>query len=333
MLRTPASVREMLHILEYRLTDRLDFAKMKLQPTSLIPRDFRHIETDMIWTAPFRIGAKGSRKTVTIYLLIEHQSEPDGLITFRVLEYVVHMLRTQLRAWKRKHGSTTNFRFQPIVPIVLYTGTRPWSEIPPLGTLFLANEEFSDILPTVKPLFLNIGVIRNELLQDPKEMFAWVIRLLRNCDTDSREFAGLTSQILAVGDQISEIEKLRWRDLLTYLHSFVYHYREPNEGARLQELIEDAASAHGFQAEIHAMKMTMAEKHRKEGRKKGREEGREEGQLETKRADLLSLLSERFGELAPEIVERIEAEKDFDILDNWFKRGINARNLNQVGIA
>lgn len=311
-------------MLEYRQTDRLDFEKMKLQPGTLIPRDFRHIESDMIFSVPFRLGPKRSRRTVTIYLLIEHQSEPDALMSFRVLEYEVHLLRMQLRAWKRQHPSTADFRFQPIVPIVFYTGKRAWSEIPALESLFLANEEFREVLPAIKPLFLNIGAVRESQLRDPNELFAWVVRLLRTRESDPSRFKALVNQLLAVGDRIPQDEKDRWKDLLTYLHAFVYHHREPNECERLSELIEDAAAAGGFQQEIQEMKMTMAERHRREGR--------QEERLESRRQILLRFLSKRFGQTDPILAGRIESESNVETLDEWIDRAATAHSLKDVGI-
>src|SRR5262245_26256166 len=87
LLEHPGNVRDLLRIVGYEHADRIDFARMKVEPTTLIPRDFRHVEADLVLTAPFRAG--GRRRVIIIYILIEHQSEPDRLMSFRALDYIV----------------------------------------------------------------------------------------------------------------------------------------------------------------------------------------------------------------------------------------------------
>jgi hypothetical protein len=48
-------------------------------------------------------------------------------MVFRVLEYVWQIYRRQVRDWRQEHGSVDYVRFQPVLPVVLYTGTRAWS--------------------------------------------------------------------------------------------------------------------------------------------------------------------------------------------------------------
>ena len=63
-------------------------------------------------------------------------TEADPLMIFRVLEYVVLLYRSQVREWGRQHDSLSGFRFQPVLPVVFYTGLTAWSG---LGT-------FADLL-------------------------------------------------------------------------------------------------------------------------------------------------------------------------------------------
>ncbi len=44
----------------------------------------------------------------------------------RLLDYLVQIIKAQMRAWSSKHASFAGFRVQPIVPLVLYTGTQRW---------------------------------------------------------------------------------------------------------------------------------------------------------------------------------------------------------------
>ena len=77
--------------------------------------------------APVQAPAGTEPRQLLLYLLIEHQSEPDRFMPLRVLEYVVMIYKRQLREWEKEHGNLDHCRLQPVLPIVLYTGTRTLS--------------------------------------------------------------------------------------------------------------------------------------------------------------------------------------------------------------
>lgn len=61
----------------------------------------------------------------------------------------------------------------------------------------------------------------------------------------------------------------------------------------------------------------------------GRREGRKEGALENLRANTVTLLTFRFGELPPE-AQRLIQQADRMTLDRWFQRGLDAVSLDEV---
>src|SRR5438477_9532593 len=93
LLQQPLNVRDLLRIARYRFTDRIDFDRLQPGPTTYVQRDHRHVESDVVLRGPLRRGTQ----TLLIYILIEHQSEPDRLMPFRVREYVLAIYRGQLR--------------------------------------------------------------------------------------------------------------------------------------------------------------------------------------------------------------------------------------------
>ena len=95
MLEDPLNVRDLLALLELEWLTLIDFDRMKLVQTTFVQRDYRHIESDVVLIAPLRRMARGRR--LMIYMLIEHQSEPDPWMLLRVLEYVVQIYKYQMR--------------------------------------------------------------------------------------------------------------------------------------------------------------------------------------------------------------------------------------------
>ena len=58
-----------------------------------------------------------------------------------------------------------------------------------------------------------------------------------------------------------------------------------------------------------------------------RDEGRDQGLIEGRALSLLQLLEKRHGEVPREVRERILACRDLGVLDDWFSRAIDAKDL------
>jgi hypothetical protein len=64
-----------------------------------------------------------------IYILIEHPSRPDRLMPLRSLDYTVQIFRYQVREWSKTHRSFSRIRFDPVLPVVFYTGAQRWNSL------------------------------------------------------------------------------------------------------------------------------------------------------------------------------------------------------------
>jgi hypothetical protein len=92
LLEDPMNVRDLLANRGSEYQEWIEFERIRLVRTTFVARDYRHVEADVVFQAPLRRvpGVTGHR-TITLYILIEHQSEPDLLMPLRVLEYVVQI--------------------------------------------------------------------------------------------------------------------------------------------------------------------------------------------------------------------------------------------------
>src|SRR5438445_13251917 len=55
-----------------------------------------------------------------LYLVVDHQSRPDELMSFRVLKYICNIISQHL-------DDTKNKRIPLIMPLVVYHGARQWN--------------------------------------------------------------------------------------------------------------------------------------------------------------------------------------------------------------
>lgn len=326
LLEHPGNVEDLLRLTGTELADLIDFRRLKRDPTTYVERDYRHVESDLVLVAPLK-GARsqGKHRKVLIYVLIEHQSEADVLMPFRLIEYVVMIYKSQLRAWARKHGALAGFRFQPVLPIVFYTGTRPWDAVGRLVDLVELGRRFERFIPIQEPLFVNLPALPAARLETEGGYFGWVLRLVQDRHARPEKFEELLERVVEHLEQITGDERLRWLELLSYVHALVYHERNDAEIAGYQRLIEASVETDSHRKEVAEMGKTCAEVLQEKGMKKG--------ELRALRRNLVELLQERFGELPKDVTDTIKATTRVRQLEKWLKGTVKAKSLEELEIA
>jgi hypothetical protein len=327
LLEEPRNVRELLALTHSELLPLIDFDRLALVRTTFVARDFRHVEADVVQTAPLRVRGRW-RTVVWLYLLIEHQSEPDALMPIRLLDYLVQIIKAQMRAWSKAHKSYTGFRVQPVLPVVLYTGTERRDSPGRLIDLVDPGEQFGRVTPDFEPIFLNLPALPPERMVSEGGCFGQVLRLLQRRKARLPEFRRLLEEALEALEAMPPAQRLRWLELLSYIHMLVYHEREEREVRGLQETIEASVQTDPHRQEMQAVKRTILDKWMDEGRKKGRKEEA----IHTRQQTLLRQLRARFPDVPQATVDVVIATRDVAQLDAWLDRVVSARNLDEVGI-
>jgi hypothetical protein len=128
----------------------------------------------------------------------------------------------------------------------------------------------------------------------------------------------LLGQVVRALEGMPDAERLRWLDLLSYVHALVYHERE--EAAALQQVIEDSVQTDPHRQEVRTMRKSYATVLEERGR------------LRSRRETLLQAIRIRFGDPPPATAAAIETSEDIAQLDAWFKAVLTARRLAEVGI-
>ena len=121
----------------------LDYTTLEKIPGSYITEDFRSREDDVVWRV--KVGGEW----VYLYLLIEFQSSVDKYMALRIMVYLGLLNQDLIK----RNEVLADGRLPPILPIVLYNGSRRWTAatdvcelIPPVPGLV---EQFK---PKLKPV-------------------------------------------------------------------------------------------------------------------------------------------------------------------------------------
>jgi hypothetical protein len=325
MLEHSGNVRDLLGLLRVPWFDEIDFSRIEHIKTTFIRRDYRHLESDVVLTAPLA-GPGRSRKNLLIYILIEHQSEPDRLMPLRLADSQLQIFRYQVRKWSRTHRSLARSQLSPVLPIVFYTGLRRWAQVGTLADLIERGDEFRAVTPIVeRPLFINLPELPATELERHGGYFGWVLRLVQQRHARIAEFQTLLERVVNHLGEMTAAERLRWRDLLSYIGAMVYHERNVTEHLKLQQAVGRSVQDDELRQEVIEMGKTMADVLM--------ERGRSEAAIETRRLTLIRQLRRRFKDVPANLAATVESTTDVDQLDDWLDRLVTASTLDELRIS
>jgi predicted transposase YdaD len=320
LFRQPDNVADLLHWREPQIAHGIDFAQMMVQPETFIAPSFAQLESDVILRAPFR-PRRGKDGSIEIFILIEQQSEPDHLMLFRVVRYVVSIYERQATEWLQTHGNLRKFRLSPVLPVVFYSGTRTWEGLKPMADLVLQGKLLKKRLPTLEPEFVNLSTTRSGVLQKKTGLFGWVLWLIQQKRQQEAAFRAVLRQVVSKLDELQGRSPGRRQSLLWFMHALVYHDRKNTEHESLVELIRLTVRK-SHQLEVDSMAKTIAQALL--------EKGEQEGEIKGRRRALLFLLREKFKKVPREIVAQIESTTDSQQLEDWLSRILTADTITDI---
>ncbi len=285
-------------------------------------RDYSHLASDIVLTAPFKIGSGKAARRIYLYLLIEHQSEPDALMLFRLLEYEVAIYKSQPRAWLDEHGDPSGFAFQPVIGMIFYTGTQRWEQrVPTIAELVQGGELLAAYLPHVEPLTINLPELPEETLYGEAGFFGAVLHVFqqRVKRKSCSEFRGLSCiAVCSTWSRCRRAQRGRWQTLLSYLYALMYYAREEPERASLTQMIDRSIKSEKHRKEVRNMGKTIAEALKEEGLQTGQQQM------------LIRLIRKQFGSVPHKVSARIKATKDAEQLQTWGEAVLTADSIDAL---
>ncbi len=159
------------------LVDALDFSEMVRLHEQSVTGDAetpRRYADDMVWRVRFRGRSEdeGAAGWLHLVLVLEFQAETDFMMPLRIRNYVDNF---HMEEWRGKEFRSTS-RLLPVLPIVLYNGSSPWSAAPRVIDLVTPGASASvraNVASRADPLFSGEGY----LLLDTRRVGADDLRL------------------------------------------------------------------------------------------------------------------------------------------------------------
>ena len=122
--------------------DDLDEDSLKRSPKSFVLQDFKKKEADVVYEATLNNG----KEKVIFYVLLENQRKVDFRMPYRLLLYIVEILRHYYNHSDVKARERKNFKFPAVYPIVFFNGSKEWNVPLNLKEMFYGYERFGNNL-------------------------------------------------------------------------------------------------------------------------------------------------------------------------------------------
>jgi len=337
LLEQPENVLGLLQILDFNLSKRIGFSRLRDEKKSFILDNLRKQESDLVFSAPFLDEEDGIEKEAFIYILIEHQSEVDISMGFRMLFYMTQLWDTQRRGWKRDKTPKSQWNFKPILPVLFYTGESTWdTPISITDAMKQLPKPLERFIPQHDTLFLNLKATDKEKLTAYAHPFGWLLRVIQQENASTEELTGELKSAIEQLDKLPDSERNQWVRAMHYILLLIYNRREPEEYTQLTDIVTGVVQDRKRREEVSKMGRTIAQELIEEGKEIGMEmgveRGMEKGVIQTNQERLIELMQFLFQSISPEINDKIRSIQDADRLTALFRRALSAKSVDEIGI-
>ena len=267
----PEMVRDLLAgFVPAEWVEALDLSTLERWPGSHVSDDLRERHQDRVWRVRLR------ERWLYVLVLLEFQSAVDRTMAVRILAYTALLYQDLLRA--------SSDPLPPVLPVVLYHGTEPWTAARDVaGLAALPGEHLAPYQPSQRYFVLDVGGYTGALPAGRNRM-AELIRLAR-----SRGLDEMTATYAGVVEWLSEPEH---EGFMRALWEWLRRVQVPAHcpGLRLPALMNWRES----KTMLNEAVKDWSVPYREQGRAEGVREGIERG-LDQQRTLLGRLVATKFG--------------------------------------
>ncbi len=296
------------------LVSTLELDSLKREAGDTVSPKLLKREGDLRYSARF----KGHGGELKVLLLCEHQSRPDRLMSFRMLEYVCAAYREHVPGLKKGKG------FPYPLAVVLHHGESQWKKIPPMRELIdMTPDVPSDILGLPIYLIDAAAMSLDELRGHP--MACALLDSLQSASTER-----LSERLMGILGRLKNVREKSRRNMWSLVLSNYYTAVQGKTQKSVDTLFQALKALHGTR-EAEKMTATIADGWKEEGRVAGIAEGRvagiAEGVVKGKVESVLDVLESRFSEVPAGIQKKLMNLKDVERIGKITKLAATCQSL------
>ncbi len=262
------------HYLPTQVVKLFDLTTLEICKDSFVDAALQELMSDLLYKVSLHDG-----QSAYIYLLFDHKSYEDALVSLQLLGYMVRIWelwlkqeedkRKQLRKERREQGDSPRLpklHLPPIMPLVVYHGQEQWQVSTEFSGLFELPTELQEYLPSYKYWLYDLSGYSDEELKGAVMLQAGLLALKYIYRPElGQKLPEILELIVKIGDKQTGLTALE--ALLRYLLSGA----ENLDKGTLQKAVKEVLAEGGI------IMGTIAEKLIEEGRAKGLQEGLNKG--------------------------------------------------------
>ncbi len=302
----------------------LDLDSLKREAGDTVSSKLLKREGDLRYSARF----KENGGELKLLLMLEHQSRPDRLMSFRMLEYLVAAYREHVPALKEGKG------FPYPLAVVLHHGETPWNRIPPM-------RELIDMTPGVPNSILELPIYLIDAATLPADalrghpMVCALLDILQSASTG--RLSERVVEIFSRLQNVNEAGKLKsWSTALASYYLAVQGKVQEN----LDTLLQALKTLFSIR-EAEDMTVTFAQSWIEEGiaigeargeaigEARGEARGKAIGEARGEIKSVLIFLESRFGEVPGDIQKKLTGMQDGGRIEKMIKLAATCQSLKE----
>ena len=244
---------------------------------SFILQDFSEKEADVVYEA------KLNGEKVIFYILLELQSKVDYRMSYRLLLYVVEILRNYYNNADIRERLKKDFKFPVVFPIVFFTGSEQWTVPLQMKDIFSNADKFGEYVLDFKYMLLDAKNYTDDELGKFSSKLLGLILLLEKSKNSLEFYSRVRNHLKEITD--FDEEERRILNMCIKILDLAYGY---NKNEEIKVLIEK-----NNVSEVESMLCDVIENAKYEREQlllEGELRGRLEGKIETARNMLQNML-------------------------------------------
>ena len=302
------------------IVKQIDLSTLELDRESFVDNKLELSHSDLL----FRVNLKDGSKLL-IYFLIEHKSYIDRWVLFQIWGYIVRICERErdikkIERQKKREDNILNKRpenegieteyLTPVIPLVLYHGTKKWKFPEKLSQLFKPKKKFIRFIPDFDYELINLSGYDDNKIRGIVFLRVALLVMKHYFLDDLEE--KLPDILSLLADMINKKSGLEFLEL-------VLRYLSANKNYDKDWLEKNMEKA--FTEKGEKIMNTIADIWIKEGKK--------EGLLEEAREMVIEALKVKFNNVSQAIASVIQAIKDREILRNIHREAILCQNISE----
>jgi len=192
---------------------------------SFILQDFSEKEADIVYEATLN-GSK-----VIFYILLELQNKVDYRMPYRLLLYIVEILRHYYNHADVNERDNKDFKFPVVFPIVFFSGRDTWTVPPNLRGMFENQESFGKYALDFEYMLVDAKGYDNDMLRGFSSTLLGLVLMLEKSKNDVEFYSGIKDNLGSI--ETLDNEEMRILNMCVKIMDMAYGYNKGDDIGRL----------------------------------------------------------------------------------------------------